>query len=114
MVANLHNATPMYMHDRTTFAHVFPQGYSFHTERGRQTIFVASAAEHAVGTYQMQANARAAQLAFDFDLRGLAARWYLGCDWDDSAGQVLHDDFSPADLQQGIERHNERCVGARL
>ncbi|MEM9452988.1 MAG: fused MFS/spermidine synthase [Myxococcota bacterium] len=112
VVANLHNATPMYKHDRTTFAHVFPQGYSFHTERGRQTIFVASAAEQAVSTYQMQANARAAQPAFDFDLRGLAARWYLGCDWDDSVGQVLHDDFSPADLQRGIERHNERCAGA--
>lgn len=111
VVANLHNATPMYKHDRTTFAHAFPQGYAFHTERGRQTIFVASAAERTVGTYQMRANARLAQPAFDFDLPGLAARWYLTSDWDDEAGQVLHDDFSPRELERGIERHNERCPG---
>jgi len=111
VVANLHNATPMYKHDRTTFAHAFPQGYAFHTERGRQTIFVASAAERTVGTYEMRANARVAQPAFDFDLPGLAARWYLTVDWDAEAGQVLYDDFSPQELERGIERHNERCVG---
>jgi spermidine synthase len=111
VVANLHNSTPMYKHDRTTFAHAFPQGYAFHTERGRQTIFVAAAAERAVGTYEMRANARQAQPAFDFDLLGLAARWYLGRDWDDQDGQVLRDDFSPQELERGIERHNERCVG---
>lgn len=111
VVANLHNATPMYKHDRTTFAHAFPQGYSFHTERGRQTIFVASAAERTASTYDMRANARLAQPAFDFDLPGLAARWYLSRDWDDEGVQVLHDDFSPQELQRGIERHNERCVG---
>lgn len=111
VVANLHNATPMYKHDRTTFAHAFPQGYAFHTERGRQTIFVASAAEHTVGAYAMRANARTAQPAFDFDLLGLASRWYLTRDWDEEGVQVLHDDFSATELEQGIERHNERCVG---
>lgn len=111
VVANLHNATPMYKHDRTTFAHVFPQGYSFHTERGRQTVFVASAAERTVSAYQMRANAELAQPAFDFDLRGVASRWYLARDWDDRGVQVLHDDFSPQELERGIERHNERCVG---
>jgi spermidine synthase len=111
VVANLHNATPMYKHDRTTFAHAFPQGYAFHTERGRQTIFVASAAARTVGAYEMRANARVAQPAFDFDLEGLAARWYLTCDWDDEAGEVLHDDFSAKELERGIDRHNERCVG---
>lgn len=111
VVANLHNATPMYKHDRTTFAHVFPQGYSFHTERGRQTIFVASAAEQTMSTYQMRKNAELAQPAFDFDLTGVAARWYLGRDWDDQGVQVLHDDFEPQDLQRGVERHNERCEG---
>lgn len=111
VVANLHNATPMYKHDRTTFAHAFGQGYAFHTERGRQTIFVASAAAQAVGTYGMRDNARLAQPAFDFDLVGVAARWYLTRDWDDEGVQVLHDDFSPQELERGIERHNERCVG---
>lgn len=111
VVANLHNATPMYKHDRTTFADAFPQGYSFHTERGRQTIFVASADAERMSTYQMRANAELAQPAFDFDLRGLAARWYLGEDWDRGGAQVLHDDFTPEQLQQGIERHNESCRG---
>lgn len=111
VVANLHSSTPMYKHDRTTFAHAFPQGYAFHTERGRQTIFVASAAARTVGAYEMRANARTAQPAFDFDLTGLAARWYLTCDWDDEAGQVLHDDFEPDELERGIGRHNERCPG---
>ncbi len=112
VVANLHNATPMYKHDRTTFAHVFPQGYSFHTERGRQTIYVASAGEQVVNTYAMRKNAALAQPAFDYDLQGLASRWYLGVDWDDTAGEVLHDDFTPEGLEQGIERHNERCQGS--
>lgn len=111
VVANLHSSTPMYKHDRTTFAHAFPQGYSFHTERGRQTVYVASASEEQVNAYQMRANAKLAQPAFDFDLQGLAARWYLGVDWDERGVQVLHDDFDPKDLEQGIERHNERCVG---
>lgn len=111
VVANLHNATPMYKHDRTTFADAFPQGYSFHTERGRQTIFVASASEAPVNTYQMRANAEIAQPAFDFDLTGLAARWYLGEDWDRNGAQVLRDDFTPEQLEQGIDRHNESCRG---
>ncbi|MCH9684264.1 MAG: fused MFS/spermidine synthase [Deltaproteobacteria bacterium] len=112
VVANLHNATPMYKHDRTTFADAFGQGYAFHTERGRQTIYVASADEQATSTYAMRANARRAQPAFDFDMQGLAARWYLGRDWDDNDVRVLHDDFSKTNLEQGIERHNERCVGS--
>lgn len=111
VVANLHSTTPMYKHDRTTFAHAFPQGYAFNTERGRQTIYVASAAERTVGAYEMRANARVAQPAFDFDLLGLAARWYLTRDWDDEGAQVLHDDFSAKELERGIERHNERCAG---
>lgn len=111
VVANLHSTTPMYKHDRTTFAHVFPQGYSFYTERGRQTIFVASAAERTASTYQMRANAELAQPAFDFDLTGVAARWYLARDWDEQGAQVLHDDFEPGQLERGVERHNERCKG---
>ncbi len=111
VVANLHNATPMYKHDRTTFRDAFGQGYAFHTERGRQTIYVASADEQAVSTYQMRANAKVAQPAFDFDLQGLAARWYLGRDWDDRGVQILHDDFSPEQLEKGIKRHNESCAG---
>ena len=59
----------------------------------------------------MRANARVAQPAFDFDLLGVAARWYLTCDWDEEGVQVLHDDFSAKELERGIERHNERCVG---
>lgn len=112
VVANLHNATPMYKHDRTTFADAFPQGYSFHTERGRQTIFVASADRDRLSTYQMRANAEVAQPAFDFDLQGLAARWYLGEDWDRNGAQVLRDDFTPQELRRGVQRHNEICRGA--
>lgn len=111
VVANLHNATPMYKHDRATFADAFPQGYSFHTERGRQTIFVASADARPTNTYGMHDNAAIAQDAFDFDLRGLASRWYVGRDWDPDGMQILRDDFSPEQLQDGIERHNERCKG---
>ncbi len=112
VVANLHNATPMYKHDRVTFADAFPQGYAFHTERGRQTIFVASAAPDTASAYALRANARIAQPAFDFDLSGLAARWYLERDWDPEGAQVLRDDFSGDELKRGIDRHNESCVGA--
>lgn len=112
VVANLHNATPMYRHDRATFDHVFPQGYSFHTERGRQTIFVASANKQRVNAYAMQANAARAQPYFDFDLRGVASRWYLGRDWDPEGMQVLTDDFTPDQLEDGIDRHNQRCNGS--
>ena len=44
------------------------------------------------------------------DLQGLAARWYLGTDWETSA-QVLHDDFPPGETPDGAERHNTRCKG---
>ena len=109
VVANLHNGTPMYKHDRTTFADTFPHGYAFHTERGRQTVYVASASKEIVNTYQMHQNAIAAQPAFDFDLRGIASRWYLEEDWDTDRAQILHDDFSPEKLEQGIDRHNQIC-----
>ncbi len=40
VVANLHNATPMYPHDRATFAAVYPTRYSFLSEAGNQTTLV--------------------------------------------------------------------------
>lgn len=110
VAANLHNATEMYSHDRNTFAEVFGGGYAFYSESGRQTSYVATASSEPVGAYDLRANARAAQEIFDFDLQALAARWYLGRDWDRGA-EVLRDDFEPGRTPQGAERHNERCVG---
>jgi len=109
VVANLHNATRMYPHDRNTLAAVFPQRYSFVSESRNQTTFVASADPTRIGPYQMRRNARTLSRHFDFDLLGLAARYYLRTDWELDA-EVLHDDFKPADLQQAAKRHNKTCI----
>jgi spermidine synthase len=111
VVANLHNATEMYSHDRNTFAKVFPGGYAFHSESGRQTSYVATAFDDRVGAYELRAHAREVDPIFDFDIMGLAARWYVGRDWDPAA-EVLRDDFPAGRTPQGAERHNERCEGS--
>jgi len=108
VVANLHNVTKMYPHDRETMAAVFPSRYSFVSEGGNQTTLVASADPQRVGPYAVRANARAVQPQFDFDLLGLAARLYLRRDWEPA--DVLHDDFNKEDLKTATERHNETCV----
>jgi hypothetical protein len=110
VVANLHSQTGMYKHDRNTFAEVFPQRYAFRSENGRQTTFVASADPRPVGVYEQRANARGLGDKFDFDLQGLAGRWYLETDWDESA-EILRDDFPEGQTPQGAERHNDRCSG---
>jgi spermidine synthase len=109
VVANLHNVTKMYPHDRETTSAVFPQRYSFVSETGNQTTLVASADRERVGVYQIRANARAAQPQFDADLLGLAARYYLRRDWEAGA-EVLRDDFKPAELEAAAGRHNQTCV----
>lgn len=109
VVANLHNATRMYPHDRNTLAAVFPQRYSFVSESGNQTTFVASADRDRVGPYAIRSNARALAGRFDFDILGLAARYYMRTDWELDA-EVLHDDFKPADLEAATKRHNRTCV----
>lgn len=108
VVANLHNATRMYPHDRETMAAVFPARYSFVSEGGNQTTLVASAQARRLGPYAVRANARLAQPTFDFDLQGLAARLYLRRDWDHA--EVLRDDFDRAELEAASERHNVTCV----
>jgi spermidine synthase len=108
VVANLHNATRMYPHDRETLAAVFPGRYSFVSEGGNQTTLVASADPQRRSLYELRSNARLAQPTFDFDLLGLAARLYLRRDWD--AAEVLHDDFNKDELKAASERHNETCV----
>jgi spermidine synthase len=108
VVANLHNVTRMYPHDRETMAAVFPTRYSFVSEGGNQTTLVASAQPQRLGPYAVRSNARLAQPTFDFDLQGLAARLYLRRDWD--AAEVLRDDFDKAELKAATERHNETCV----
>ena len=110
VVANLHKHTDMYPHDRNTFAAAFPSGYSFRSESGRQCTFVASASAEPRGAYTMRANARAVESKFDFDVMGLAARWYLERDWDATAA-VLTDDFPEGDTPKGADRHNNLCVG---
>jgi spermidine synthase len=110
VAANLHSQTGMYKHDRNTFAEVFPTQYAFHSENGRQTAFVASASDEQLGVYDLRANAKALQNEFDFDLLGLASRWYLATDWDTTA-KVLHDDFPAGETPDGAERHNARCTG---
>jgi spermidine synthase len=109
VVANLHNATRMYPHDRQTLAAVFPQRYSFVSEGGHQTTFVASAAATRVGAYAIRRGARAVQSKFDVDMAGLAARYYLRTDWETDF-KVLHDDFPPEHLESAVERHNETCI----
>jgi spermidine synthase len=109
VTANLHNATRMYPHDRETLASVFPNRYGFVSERGNQTTFVASADRTRVGAYALRHNARALQGRFDFDLLGLAARYYLRRDWE-SGAEVLGDDFRPHDLEAAAERHNRTCI----
>ena len=108
VVANLHNVTRMYPHDRETLAAVFPGCYSFVSEGGNQTTLVASADPQRRGPFAIRANARAAQPTFDFDLMGLAARLYLRRDWE--AADILRDDFKPGELKAASERHNETCV----
>lgn len=109
VVANLHNLTRMYPHDRQTLAAVFPQRYSFVSESGNQTTFVASASQQRVGTYQIRKNARAMADEFNFDVLGLAARYYMRSDWDPEAS-VLTDDFNPAELESAAARHNSTCI----
>ena len=109
VVANLHNLTRMYPHDRNTLAAVFPHRYSFVSESGNQTTFVASAAQQRAGTFAIRDNAREVAKRFDFDVMGLAARYYIRSDWDVGAS-VLTDDFKPGDLETAAERHNTTCI----
>ena len=109
VVANLHNATRMYPHDRATFAAVYPARYAFLSEAGNQTTLVASADPQPLGPFAVRANARAAQPSFDFDLLGLAARLYLRRDWPADTS-VLRDDFRPETLDTAVLRHNETCI----
>ncbi len=109
VVANLHNITRMYPHDRQTLAAVFPQRYSFVSEGGNQTTFVASAAQARVGPYALRRGAREVQPRFDMDMSGLAARYYYRTDWETDY-EVLHDDFKPEELERAASRHNETCI----
>ncbi|MFO7565805.1 MAG: fused MFS/spermidine synthase [Enhygromyxa sp.] len=109
VVANLHNLTRMYPHDRQTLAAVFPHRYSFVSESGNQTTFVASASPERVGTYEIRSNAREVAERFDFDTHGLAARYYMRTDWDTDAS-VLTDDFNPTELESAAQRHNTTCI----
>ena len=109
VVANLHNLTRMYPHDRETLATVFPHCYSFVSESGNQTTFVAAADEQRIGTYAIREHAQIVKDRFDFDLAGLAARYYMRTDWDTEAS-VLSDDFKPEDLEAAAARHNSTCI----
>ena len=109
VVANLHNLTRMYPHDRQTLAASFPHRYSFVSESGNQTTFVAGVSERRVSTYEMRANARAVSDRFDFDVLGLCARYYMRTDWDTEVS-ILTDDFDPAELESAAERHNTTCI----
>jgi spermidine synthase len=109
VVANLHNLTRMYPHDRQTLATVFPHRYSFVSESGNQTTFVASSSAERIGTYEIRKNALAVADRFDFDILGLAARYYMRTDWDTEVA-VLTDDFNPAELESAAERHNTTCI----
>ncbi len=109
VVANLHNQTANYPHDRKTLAEVFPNRYAFVSEIGNQTTFVGSASPRRRGVFEMRNNARRVKDRFDFDVLGLAARVYFHRDWEPSS-VVLEDDFKPADLERAVERHNETCV----
>ncbi|TPV93137.1 MAG: hypothetical protein B7733_22055 [Myxococcales bacterium FL481] len=109
VVANLHNRTRMYPHDRNTLAAVFPQRYGFVSEAGNQTTFVASASPRRLGAYTIRDHARTMAPRFDFDVLGLAARYYLRRDWELDAA-VFKDDFPADQLPQAVERHNQTCI----
>lgn len=109
VVANLHNLTRMYPHDRETLAEVFPHCYSFVSESGNQTTFVASASATRASVYDLRENARRVASRFDFDLLGLSARYYMRTDWDTEAA-VLTDDFNPRELESAAQRHNTTCI----
>jgi spermidine synthase len=109
VVANLHNQSRMYPHDRQTLAQVFPNRYSFVSESRNQTTFVASAMARRLGPYELRENAESLRDRFDFDIMGLAARYYQRCDWETNSA-VLRDDFDPAQLEDAAERHNKTCI----
>jgi spermidine synthase len=109
VVANLHNATRTYPNDRETLASVFPNCYAFLSESGNQTTFVGSASPQRVGPYGMRENAALLRPRFDFDIHGLAARYYLRRDWGADA-VILRDDFAPSDLEPATVRHNRTRV----
>ncbi len=109
VVANLHNKSQMYSHDRETLAEVFPNRYSFVSESGNQTTLVASADPRRISVFQMRERARTAQPCFDIDLLGLAARYYMRCDWEPGA-LILRDDFKPDELELAAQRHNKTCI----
>ena len=109
IVANLHNLTRMYPHDRQTFATVFPQCYAFVSESGNQTTFVAAASKERQSVYDLRQHAHEVAPHFDFDLLGLSARYYMRTDWDTSVS-VLTDDFNPAELESAAQRHNTTCI----
>lgn len=109
VVANLHNLTRMYPHDRQTLAAAFPHRYAFVSESGNQTTFVAGASEQRVSSYEMRANARSVAERFDFDILGLCARYYMRSDWDTSVS-MLTDDFDPSELESAAQRHNTTCI----
>lgn len=92
VVANLHNRTPTYPFDRATFAAAYPRRHAFRSEEGNQTTLVASRTQ--VGAYTIRAGARAVQPNFDFDMLGLAARYYYHQDWPGDAA-VLRDEPTP-------------------
>jgi spermidine synthase len=108
-VANLHNATRMYPHDRETIAAVYPSCYGFLSEAGNQTTLVASASPARLGVYALRDNARRAQPRFDdVDLLGLCARYYARRDWE--RAEVLRDDFPAGNLAAAAERNNGSCL----
>ncbi|MEE9383518.1 MAG: fused MFS/spermidine synthase [Nannocystaceae bacterium] len=109
VVANLHNMTTMYPHDRNTLAAVFPHRYSFVSEAGNQTTFVASASSRRIGTFEIRAHAATVAPHLEFDVMGLAARYYMRRDWEVDA-QVLSDDFAASELRKAAQRHNQTCV----
>ncbi len=105
VVANLHNRSPRYPHDRATFAAVFAHDYGFVSQREYETTLVCTADAAPVGVYAMRHNARALQADFDVDLLHLASRLHLRPPA--ALGRVLEDDF--ASTADGVRRHNESC-----
>ncbi len=108
VVANLHSAVPIYPRDRATFAAVYPRQYGFRSEGRGQTTLVATVAATPISAYEIRRNAIARQASFDFDLLGLAARYYMRRDWP-APVSVLHDDFPPGALDEAAARHNQSC-----
>ncbi len=113
-VANLHNATRMYPHDRETIAAVYPSCYGFLSEAGNQDHPRRQRRPARLGVYTLRDNARQTQQPprRRRHARACAARYYARRDWERAgAARRLP---RRATTAAAARRAQQRLVPARL